>query len=104
MESTKKTEFKQVAAQFGDGYSQVAPHGLNNRVDSWDIVWGGLTSAEKNTVQDAIDSVGTWGIVTWTPCDETVQKKFRFTGEVSYNREGNFSYRISASIKQVFDI
>jgi phage-related protein len=103
LESTKKTTFRQVAAQFGDGYTQVAPNGLNNRIDTWDIVWGGLSSSEKTTVETAINSIGTWGTFLWTPCDETIQKKFRISGDISYQREGT-RYKVTLSLKQVFDI
>lgn len=103
LESSRKVAFRQVAAQFGDGYEQVAPNGLNNKVDTWDLVWGGLTSTEKITVETVLNSVGTWGILLWTPCDELYQKKFRVTGDTTYQREGT-RYKISLTVKQVFDI
>lgn len=103
LESSKKVGFRQVSAQFGDGYEQVAPLGLNNRFDTWDLTWGALSSSEKNTVETALNSIGTWGILTWTPCDEIVQKKFRVTGDTTYQREGTL-YKISLTVKEVFDI
>ena len=103
LDSSLKVSFTQIAAKFGDGYEQIAPYGLNNTVDNWDIMWGALTTTEFQTVIAALKSVGTWGIITWTPCDETAQKKFRISGDINRVREGTF-YKVTCSIRQVFDV
>ena len=103
-DSSKTTTFRQVTAQFGDSYSQVAPNGINNKIDTWDIVWGGLDTAQYQTVTTAIESVGSWGVLTWTPCNESVQKKFRISGDVKYTHEGTGTFRVEISVKQVFDL
>lgn len=63
-DSDKTTSFRELLGQFGDGYQQVAPNGINNKIDSWNIVWGVLTESEMHTVESALDSVGSWGILT----------------------------------------
>ena len=103
LDSSLKVSFSQISAKFGDGYEQVAPNGINNTIDTWDITWGALSTTEFQTVITALKSVGTWGIITWTPCDETVQKKFRITGDITRTREGTF-YKVSCTLKQVFDV
>jgi phage-related protein len=103
LNSSLKVGFSQISAKFGDGYEQIAPNGLNNILDTWDIVWGALTTAEFQTVIAVLKSVGTWGIITWTPCDETVQKKFRISGDITRTREGTF-YNVTCTIRQVFDV
>lgn len=103
IESTRKVSFNKIAAKFGDGYEQSAPNGINNKIDSWDITWGGLSSSEYQTIMTALTSIGAWGTITWTPCDETVQKKFRIDGDIATNREGSL-YKVSCNIRQVFDL
>jgi phage-related protein len=106
IDSTKSVSFTEMSSQFGDGYEQVAPKGINNIREAWSITWGALTETEKNTVIGVIESVGSWGILTWTPCGETVQKKYRL-GKDGYTlkREGsNAIFSVSCSLRQVFDI
>jgi phage-related protein len=106
LSSDKSVSFRAISSQFGDGYQQIAPNGINVKVASWNVEWGALTLTERNTVETVLDSVGSWGILTWTPTNETVQLKFRITNEgysrKTLNRNGVFS--ISCKLVQVFDI
>lgn len=103
LDSSLSVKFNQISAKFGDGYEQIAPNGVNNIVDTWSITWGALTTSEYQTVITALKSVGTWGIITWTPCDETVQKKFRISGDISRTRSGTL-YTVACTLRQVFDV
>jgi phage-related protein len=106
LDSDKSVSFRAISSRFGDGYQQIAPNGINNRVASWNIEWAPLTLAEKDTVESVLDSVGSWGILTWTPCMETVQLKFRMSNE-GYHRKSLSKvglYSISCKLVQVFDI
>jgi phage-related protein len=102
-ESTLQTSFRTIASKFGDGYEQVAPDGINNIIDTWDLVWATLTTTEYQTVMTALKSVGTWGTITWIPCNETISKKFRLASGISTAREGSL-YKITATVRQVFDL
>jgi len=105
-DSDKTTFFRELTGQFGDGYKQVAPDGINNTIDSWNIVWGVLTISEAIIVENALLAVGSWGILTWTPFGETL-KKFRMD-KSGYSRKakghGNGVVSISCKITQVFDL
>lgn len=103
LDSSLSVKFNQIYAKFGDGYEQIAPNGINNTADTWNITWGALTTSEYQTVITALKSVGTWGIITWTPCDEIVQKKFRISGDISRTRTGAL-YVVSCTLRQVFDV
>ena len=106
LSSDKSVTFRAISSQFGDGYQQVAPNGINTKVASWSVEWGALTLAERAIVEDTLDSVGTWGILTWTPCNETVQLKFRVSSE-GYTRKALSKvglYSVSCKLTQVFDI
>lgn len=106
IDSTKTAAFREMSAQFGDGYQQVAPQGINFKIDTWSITWAPLTSAQKTTVETALDANGSWGVYTWIPLGETVSKKFRVTKDgytrQSLNRGNLFS--ISCKLVQVFDV
>jgi phage-related protein len=98
--------FREISAQYGDGYEQRAPDGINAVKESWTVNWGALTQVEFSALRTSILSVGTWGIITWTPCDDTVQKKFRIKKGSSLRRSrvANGIYKCSIQIEQVFDI
>ena len=80
----KEVRAKTLYAQFGDGQMQAAGNGLNRKVKSYNIKWAPLTSAEKDTVELALDLVEGFGTITWTPCGETTELKF-------YIPEGKYS-------------
>jgi phage-related protein len=106
IDSSKTVVFSDMAAQFGDGYEQVAAKGINNVRENWSIEWGGLTTTEKDTIVAVLNSVGSWGLLLWTPCGETTQKKYRMTRDgYSVKREGsNAIFTVSCTLRQVFDL
>jgi phage-related protein len=91
-------------AQFGDGYSQRAPDGINNIVDEWDITWIPLNHTDKNTVTQALDQVGGWGVLTWTPPGDTSSKKFIMTNGYTLRPIGRAEWVIATTLHQVFDV
>lgn len=104
LDSDKDVENRTLKAQFGNGYGQAAPNGTNARVETWNIVWAPLTAAEKTTVEAALDSVGGWGTLLWTPCGETVQKKYRLVdGKYKTTPDGASRFKISCTLEQRFE-
>ena len=107
VDSRKRTAFKEIRGQFGDGYQQIAPNGLNNKVDTWEITWGALTLSEVNSLETTLGSVGSWGILTWTPSNESSSKKFRMSLDgytKTMSGKGNGVFSLSCKLVQVFDI
>lgn len=103
---TKQTAFRTLKAQFGDGYSQRAADGTNATIDSWSITWEYLSSDDKDTIVSALNSVGGWDYLTWTPFGEATSKKFVLK-EGSYSitfSEGGTYFNISTGLIQVFDV
>jgi phage-related protein len=103
---SKHTSHKTIRAQFGDGYSQRAADGLNNRIDTWSLSWENLSASDKNTVVTALNAVGGWDYLTWTPFGESTEKKF-ILKDGSYSQshvEGGTYFTISTTIVQVFDL
>jgi phage-related protein len=92
-------------AQFGDGYSQRAPDGLNAKTVSWTVEWGALTQAELTAVMDALDSVGGWDYINWVPLYQTVSKKFILRdGKYRVTHNSNNDFSVSCILDQVFDL
>lgn len=106
-DSSKAVSFKTLSAGMGDSYSQSAPKGLNPKVDTWDITWKALTLAEKLEVEAFLDSVGEWGLISWTPCYETVEKYFRVEkgkGYTTRRTAGNTVFSLSTKLIEHFDV
>lgn len=64
---SRKRKPRVLHAQFGDGYSEDAPDGLNALVDECSITYENLTLAERNSVWAVLDAVGGWDVLTFTP-------------------------------------
>lgn len=100
--SQSMTKFRVLSAQFGNGYEQTKPDGINNKVQEWSITWEALIESEKTTVINALNSAGASEILLWTPPGGSASK-FRMTTDgysISY-RAGEV-YNISCNLKQVF--
>jgi phage-related protein len=103
-DSTKKTGFSTIRTQFGDGYAQIAPKGINNKIQSLSIQWASLTQAEFNAIITMLDTVGSYGVISYTPCYETSSKNFRMTDSgYTFSSVGN-TYKITCDLVQVYDI
>jgi phage-related protein len=106
--SSKEVKFREISAQFGDGYSQVAADGLNAVYDIWSITWGNLNQSETMLLEGVLSNCGSWTTFLWTPCQETVQKKFRLTKDgYTRTKTGGASVRswsITTKLVQIFDI
>lgn len=89
--------------QYGEGYEQSAKDGLNSKIEEWDIVWAPLTLSEMQTVETALDAVGGWDILTWTPCFDTVEKGFNVVqGKYSRSVVGR-KFKISCKLRQTYN-
>ena len=103
-QSTKTVKFRTKIARFGDGYSQRAADGINNKIDSWNIIWDNLTETEMDTIVAALDSVGGHDILTWTPFSESTEKKFILSDGYSFSALSGNIYKVSTTLEQVFDV
>jgi phage-related protein len=96
---TKKQRI--IQAQFGDGYSQETPDGINSILETWSLRWSNLTTSERDTLVAMLDSVGSTGIITWTPQGET-EKTYKMTPDgYSESWSSGDLHNISLSLRQV---
>lgn len=101
--STRTRTNRVRSAQFGDGYSQEAPDGINSLVDTWSLTFEHLDASERALMWAFLDNVGSWDIVTWTPIGSLTQQKFKVTPDgATESPQSGDHYAISFSLKQVF--
>ena len=101
--SARRRMYRTLTSQFGDGYAQHTPDGINNIVDEWSLVYENLTNAERTTLVTALDAVKSSDYFTWTAPGDTSQKRFKVTqdGWSESPRSGDL-WTISFTLKQSF--
>lgn len=100
--STRKRTYKTLTAEFGNGYSQTAPDGINNVRDEWNLSYENLTDAERTTVVAALDAVQTWDYLTWQAPGDAASKRWKVTPEGWSERTTGTHWTISFVVKQVY--
>ena len=53
-----KTSFKLLKAEFGDGYTQAGPDGLNFKRKTVNLTWDALTLTQANQIETFIEDLG----------------------------------------------
>lgn len=91
--------FHVLSAQFGDGYSQEAADGINNKVQSWPLTFTG-TKVEMQTIVDFFDAHAGWKGFYWTP-PLGVQGIYKVTA-YSPSPIGGPMYSVTATFEQKF--
>jgi len=62
-------------ANFGDGYKQRSPDGINNIVDNWELSWDSLHFTDSNWIDSFFSA--TQGLpFRWTPTGSSVIRKY----------------------------
>ena len=102
--SAGATKFRLNISQFGDGYSQRTPDGINYQTKSWTINYENITTAELTTIRTFINKVGDGEYFTWTPPDESTSLKWILTGDVKLIAHSGNVWSVSLQIQQVFDL
>jgi phage-related protein len=100
--TAEKPEALVVSTQFGDGYAQAAPTGINEIRDVYDVVFNGVDEAISDEIVAFLrDGLG-YKPFDWVPPRRTVASRFICT---TYQRTmGSVvgEYNISATFKQDF--
>mgnify|MGYP001810335232 CR=1 FL=1 len=96
----KEVNFRTIRSSFGDGYKQIAPDGINNIVDQWNLSWESLSIQESREIEDFF--VATNGLpFRWSPIGETVVRKYT-VGKLSKKRSLSLYDSISVSLERDF--
>lgn len=101
--SSRSIKYRVLKAQFGNGYAQVAPDGINCKVENWNIRYENIEKVDRDTVVDFLDTVAGWDLITWTPTNDTLEKTYRVTAEgYSEQSMAGTIFTISFNLEQVF--
>ena len=101
--SNQSRKFRSLIAQFGDGYSQIAPDGINYQSDTWQLVYENLNQTDTNTVRNFFDTNGPFTSFTWTAPGDSSAKTWRMTPDgYSVVALSGSIYTINVTIMQVF--
>lgn len=93
-------KFAELTSQFGDGYVQSMPDGLNPVLESWKLFFDGITVAEMEEIRTFFrERAGQ--TFTWTRPGGT-EKRYRRTGEVEWRRVGPTCAELSVTIEESF--
>jgi len=101
--STKQREIRLLKQDFGDGYSQRTPDGINYKKDIHSIVYENMSGTERNAIWAWISTVDDGTLFTYTRPGDTEQK-YIIEGNISESVLAGDVYTINFTIKQVFDL
>lgn len=93
------TTFRRLAAQFGDGYRQVAGDGINNKVQSWPLTFSG-DKKDMTALAAFLDRHAGIRSFLWTP--PMGVEGFYEAPAYTLNPVGGDVYSVSATFQQVF--
>lgn len=99
--TSDKTSVKKLQAEFGDGYSQAVPDGLNSIRREITVDWDMLTPTDAATIIDFFRARGGVEPFYWTPSDETTALKWICESWTERRNEGGFR-SVNATFKQSF--
>ncbi|VFR79537.1 Phage minor tail protein [plant metagenome] len=91
--------FRRLAAQFGDGYRQVAGDGLNGRVQSWPLQFVG-DEAEMSSLTGFLNRHAGLRSFFWTP--PLGEQGYYEVAGYSASPLGGSLYLVNATFQQVF--
>lgn len=93
-------EYRTLRAQFGDGYVQEAPDGINAVRDVWRLLFENIALADGEAIRTFLR--GKAGVpFTWTPPGGT-EAKYKLRGEVNMPRTGGVTVNLSCVLERHF--
>lgn len=99
---SKSAKTRVITAQFGDGYSQRIPDGINSVVREWNISFNNNSIIQINSIEDFFNLHKGSTPFLWIPPGESVQYTV-ICPEWTRTYNSHLSATISAKFTQVFD-
>lgn len=90
-------------AQFGDGYDQRIPDGINHQRRNWSLRWGPITPAAADYIENFLLARGAHQPFWWTPPRYLAPVKVRCPKWIRTEEQWNAS-SIEAGFVEVFDL
>ena len=98
--TSTKPEIKILEAEFGDGYSQPTPDGLNHIRDVVELAWDGLTDSEMTAIYGFFRARGGTQPFYFRPIGEPAPLKWTCK-EFARNKSQGV-WKVSATLRQSF--
>ena len=104
--AAKSVSFTTIVAQFGDGYMQRAGDGINDKKESWNIMYDNLDQTQRNALWVFIDSVKSTDVIEWTAPSDVVEKDWIIDpeGTISEQAKTGAIYTVSFTLIRAFDL
>jgi phage-related protein len=88
---------------FGDGYSQVAPDGINSKPLVFSILFRKISDSEVSAIVSFLDSQGNSKVFKWTPpAPYASEKMWRQKGGYRFSWDESNGNTVTATFVQVF--
>ena len=97
--SDVRPEFKILEAEFGDGYTQSVPDGLNHIRDVANLSWDALTPAQADTIETFIRNHGGTTPFLYTLSDSATQRQWVCK---EFSRTRGTPNKVTATFRQDF--
>ncbi|WP_320535274.1 phage tail protein [Robbsia andropogonis] len=100
LDASGDTNYSVLSAQFGDGYSQVIPDGINNAADSWPLTFVGSGDTIRAIKTFLDDTQGATSFY-WTPPLRTTAGLFRCV-KPNIQANGGDTYTLTVTFNEAF--
>jgi phage-related protein len=90
--------------QMGDGYEQRIETGINPQRQEWSIIWPALSKTEFDSLMVTLNTVRCVTAMDWQPPTSSTSLKFvRVVDSLNWQKVGDGLWRVSCSLRQVFE-
>ncbi len=96
-----RMRFRLLTSELGNGQAQVAFDGLNARIQTFTLLWSGLTLQERDTVINVLDLSGGVDTLRYIPPSGPALN-LRITDGYAWNTSGGDIYTVSVDVIQDF--
>jgi phage-related protein len=97
--ATGEVQYRTRMVQFGDGYAQTVGDGINNKIQSWPLLFT-KNKSDSEAIMEFLDSHQGFKAFQWTPPLGTVSL-FKAV-QVTNTPLGGGMYRITVTFEQAF--
>jgi len=102
----KTVRYATLTAQFGDGYMQRAVDGINDKQESWSIIYDNLNQTNRDALWVFIEQVKMSAVIEWTAPGDLTEKKWIIdpSADISEQAKAGSIYTVGFTLKRVFDL
>lgn len=99
--STRTKEDKVLRADFGDGYAQTAPDGINNYTVKWDLSFANYPAEDVDAITNFLDARGSNESFYWTEPFSDTPTLWKQVGPYKVSYPAGLAKTLTVTIQQV---